>query len=371
MSDSMRELFFNERGVRELAGNLSRAWPAFRRESFLRDILPNLTPLGLNERCALIRDTLHAHLPKEFPKAVAILLEALGPERPNEGPDSYPGFHIMAVCAYVAEYGIDDPARALPALREMTKRFSAEFAIRPFLDRHTDATLTALHAWARDPHPQVRRLASEGSRPRLPWGMRLQKFVRDPKPVLGILDLLKEDPELFVRRSVANNLNDIAKDHPDLVVATLKRWKNVRNPGTQWLVKHALRTLLKQGHPEALELLGYPRDVQVRITPLRVAPARIRVGDVVTIQFDVRSTAKTAQALMIDYIVHHVKANGRTSPKVFKLTTRQLKPGETARIEKRHSFRPIGIRPYYPGTHAIEIQVNGQTRGRATFELAQ
>ncbi|HMP77239.1 MAG TPA: DNA alkylation repair protein [Kiritimatiellia bacterium] len=367
----MRDIFFNESGIRELAGNLKAAWRPFDERAFLAAILPCMPPLGLNERNALVRDTIRANLPDDFRKAVAILLRALGPERPNEGPDSYPGFYIMAVCAYVAEYGIDDPETALPALREMTKRFSAEFAIRPFLDRHTNRTLAELHSWAVDPHPQVRRLASEGSRPRLPWGMRLHRFIKDPEPVLEILELLKEDPELFVRRSVANNLNDIAKDHPDRVVATLKRWKKSRNPGTQWLVKHALRTLLKQGHPEALELLGYPRDARVEVRGLRVAPRRIAVGDAVTLSFELRSTAPTAQSLMIDYVMHHVKANGATSPKVFKLTTKRLKPGESVRVEKRHSFRPIGIRPYYPGRHEVEIQVNGRRRAKAAFELVK
>ena len=365
----MRDLFFNEKGIRELAANVKRAWPAFAAGRFLDDVLPRLPPLGLNERNFLVRDALHRRLPQDFRKAVAILLRSLGPELPSEGPGSYPGFYMMAVNAYVAEYGIHDPGAALPALREMTKRFSAEFAIRPFLDRHTEQALDALRSWARDPHPQVRRLASEGSRPRLPWGMRLQKFVEDPGPLLDLLEMLKEDPELFVRRSVANHLNDIAKDHPDLVVATLKRWRKSRKPETKWLVKHALRTLLKQGHPEALALLGYAHAAKIRVLDLAIAPARIRVGQSVEFRFHLRSSDTRAQPLMIDYVVHHVKASGATSPKVFKLTTRRLKPGETAEIVKRHSFRRIGIRPYYPGRHAVEIQVNGRVRARAGFEL--
>jgi 3-methyladenine DNA glycosylase AlkC len=365
----MRDLFFNEKGIRELAGNVRRAWPAFAAEDFLADVLPRLPPLGLNERNFLVRDALRRRLPDDFRAAVAILLRSLGPERPSEGPDSYPGFYVMAVNAYVAEYGLDDPEAALPALREMTKRFSAEFAIRPFLDRHPDLTLKTLHAWARDPHPQVRRLASEGSRPRLPWGMRLQKFVKDPRPVLQILEALKEDPELFVRRSVANNLNDIAKDHADLVVGVLRRWRGSRKPETKWLVKHALRTLLKKGHPEALELLGYARNARVKVERLVVSPGRVKVGDSVTFRFQVRSRAATAQALMIDYVMHHRKANGATRPKVFKLTAKVLKAGETLAVEKRHSFRPIGIRPYYPGGHAVEIQINGRVHARAEFAL--
>jgi len=365
----MRDLFFNEKGIRELAARVQRVWPAFAAPAFLREVLPRLPALGLNERNFLVRDALHAHLPGDFRKAADILVRSLGPELPPEGTDSYDGFYVMALNAYIAEYGIDDLEHALPALREMTSRFSAEFAIRPFLDRHPERTLAVLHAWARDPHPQVRRLASEGSRPRLPWGMRLQKFVKNPRPVLEILELLKEDPELFVRRSVANNLNDIAKDHPDLVVATLKRWQKSRSPETRWLVKHALRTLLKQGHPEALELLGYSRAARVKVEDLVVSPKRIKVGEAVTFRFHLRSLATAAQPLMIDYIMHHRKANGETRPKVFKLTTKKLKPGEALTVEKRHSFRPIGIRPYYPGRHAIEIQINGRVHARVEFAL--
>lgn len=366
---SMRDIFFGKPRVRKLIADVKAAWPDFDAKSFERAVLPRLPELGLNERNFLLRDTLKSHLPADFAKALAILLRALGPERQPEGPESYDGFHVMSFCAFVAEYGIDRPDLSLPALREMTMRFSSEFSIRPFLERHCELTLETMRTWATDSNPQVRRLVSEGTRPRLPWGLRLQDFVRDPKPVLALLELLKEDSELFVRRSVANNLNDIAKDHGDLVVATLRRWKKSRSPETQWLVKHALRTLLKQGHPEALELLGYPADAQVHVSGLTIAPKRIRVGDAVTFSFEVKSAAKVAQSVMIDYVVHHMKANGETKPKVFKLTKRTLAPGASERIEKTHSFRPIGIRPYYPGRHAIELQLNGRRHGRVEFDL--
>lgn len=384
----MREVFFNEAGVRGLAADLQRAWPRFDTDAFLRAILPRLPALGLNERNFLIRDALRDHLPAAFPDAVKILLRALGPERPNEGPEAAAGFVTMSLCAYVAEYGPAHRDLSLRALKEMTKRFSAEFAIRPFLDREPAAVVAVLAEWANDPHPQVRRLVSEGTRPRLPWGMRLPKFVADPGPVLTLLERLKADPELFVRRSVANNLNDIAKDHPDVVVATLRRWKTSRSPETQWLVKHALRTLIKQGHPDALALLGYGHGAAVQVTGLtlsvgsvetlpatslrRADPrggARLRIGETLAFHFDVTSTAAAAQPLMIDYAVYYRKANGELKPKVFKLKSLTLGPRATVRVAKRQPFRPIGIRPFYPGDHAIEIQINGQPMARAVFTL--
>lgn len=367
----MRDLFFNETGVRTLAANLRRAWPVFDEKGFIQTVLARLPALGLNERNYLIRDALQARMPADFPRAAKILVMSLGPERPLEGPESSAGFYVMSLCAYVAEYGLPHPREALAALYEMTKRFSAEFAIRPFLDQHPALTLATLHQWAHDPDARVRRLVSEGSRPRLPWGTRLHGFVRDPRPVLKLLELLKEDNELFVRRSVANNLNDIAKDHPDLVVDTLRRWQKSKNPGTQWLVKHALRTLLKQGHPEALALLGYSPAVQVEVRGLSVTPARIKTGDTITVDFAVVSRAARPQKLMIDYVMHYRKASGKTAPKVFKLTTRTLAGRAVETIIKKHSFKPIGIRPYYPGEHSVEIQINGRSHGRVSFILAK
>lgn len=365
----MREMFFNERGVRDLAARLRAAAPSFDADGFTLEVLARMPPLGLNERNILIRDALRARLPADFRTSSRILVAALGPETPIEGPGAPDGFVNMALCAYVAAYGIDDPAVSLPALREMTKRFSAEFAIRPFLDRHTDVTLAALADWACDPNPLVRRLVSEGTRPRLPWGMRLQRFVRDPRPVLVLLELLRHDPELFVRRSVANNLNDIAKDNPDHVVATLRRWKKDPSPETKWLVKHALRTLLKQGQPEALALLGHSHGARVRVSPIALSSKRVRIGETLAFGFTVASTARKPQPLMIDYAVHYRKANGEQRPKVFKLKTVDLAPGASVRVEKCHPFRPIGIRPYYAGAHAIEILINGRSEGRVEFRL--
>ena len=365
----MRDLFFNENGVRTLANRLQKVRPDFDAARFFSAVLPRLPALGLNERNFLIRDALHGQLPADFPRAAALLVQSLGPECPPEGEESYHGFYVMSLCAYVAEYGLAHPRESLAALYEMTKRFSAEFAIRPFLDRHTELTLATLRGWARDPHPQIRRLVSEGSRPRLPWGTRLHRFVRDPGPVLELLELLKEDDVLFVRRSVANNLNDIAKDHADRVVATVRRWQKSKHPGTRWLVKHALRTLLKQGHPAALSLLGYPPDAQVEVRNLSVSPRRIHTGEAITFSFTLLSRADRPQKLMVDYALHYRKANGKTAPKVFKLTTRTLAARARETIKKSHSFKPIGIRPYYPGAHMVEVVVNGCVGGRAEFHL--
>jgi len=365
----MREIFFNERGVRDLGARLRDANPSFDEDGFVREVLAKLPPLGLNERNAMIRDALRARMPDEFRAAVRILVASLAPPCAPGEPFPPGQFITMSLCAYVAEYGLHDLPASLAALREMTQRFSAEFAIRPFLDRHTDATLAELRTWADDPNPAVRRLVSEGTRPRLPWGMRLQRFVKDPRPVLALLEGLKSDPDEVVRRSVANNLNDIAKDHPDLVVSTLARWTREATPEMRRLARHALRTLLKRGHAGALALQGHAHGAKVRVSRFTLSSRRVRIGETLSFSFALTSTAKRAQALMIDYAVHYRKANGTQNPKVFKLKTLDLAAGATAILTKRQPFRPIGVRPFHPGPHAIELLVNGVSAGRRPFNL--
>jgi 3-methyladenine DNA glycosylase AlkC len=229
--------------------------------------------------------------------------------------------------------------------------------------------MAQLEEWSRHENCHVRRLASEGTRPRLPWTMRLPQFIDDPRPVLKILNNLKADPVLLVRRSVANNLNDIAKDNPDLVVETLREWQQIENEGTQWIIGHASRTLVKQGNKAALALLGYSPNPAIRVKNLKIENHKINLGDALNFSFEVQSTGDDSQNLMIDYIIHHMKANGKLSPKVFKLAKKRLKAGETLHISKNHSIKPITTRKYYPGQHRLEIQINGQVWADAAFEL--
>lgn len=273
----------------------------------------------------------------------------------------------------VGERGLDDPETSLRALHALTQRFSAEFAIRHLLLRHPGPTLRALERWTRDESAHVRRLVSEGTRPRLPWGVRLRPFVEDPSPTLALLEALKDDPSEYVRRSVANHLGDIAKDHPELAVATARRWLDGVGPGAatrrQRLVKHGLRWLVKRGDAGALEVLGFgPPQVEATLTG---SPARATVGEEVHLEVALRSTARRGQAqpLMIDYVVHHVMANGGTSPKVFKWATRDLGPRATITLKKAHPLRVVSTRTLRPGEHRVEVQVNGAIVAGWAFEL--
>ena len=270
---------------------------------------------------------------------------------------------------FVAKYGLDYFDISMQALYQMTKRFTAEGAIRAFIQKYPDRTLTVLQQWAEDPNCHVRRLVSEGTRPRLPLAPRLRDFIRDPRPVLALLEQLKADPELMVRRSVANNLNDIAKDHPDLVVETLARWKQAADPATQWIAGHAARTLLKQGHMGALALLGYPAENNISVASFQLNQTSVRMGEDLVFAIEILSTTDAPQNLLIDYVVHHLKANGKLAPKVFKLAKKRLGPRAMLSLTKRHAFRPLSTRVYYPGRHALELQINGQRWGWQEFEL--
>jgi 3-methyladenine DNA glycosylase AlkC len=305
---------------------------------------------------------LHSQLPQDFRAALQILRQAL-PAISDQG------FVKIVFPDYAEVYGLDDWEASMPALEEFTQQMSAEFAIRPFIVRYPERTMTQMLTWAHHPNAEVRRLASEGCRPRLPWGIRLTALQADPAPILPILELLKDDESESVRRSVSNNLNDIAKDHPGLVLDVLRRWQSHDTPEIRKITSHALRTLVKQGNPEALALLGHSAEAALAVHNLAVEPPAVAVGGTVTLSFDVESLSNQPQDLIIDYVVYHKKADGQLSPKVFKLTKRTIGPGKVLRVTKRHSFAPVTTRTYYAGEHAIEPKVNGQSFGRVMFLL--
>jgi 3-methyladenine DNA glycosylase AlkC len=356
---------FNEESVGALAEAMQGASPGFEPEAFAAEVFDDAWPdRELKERMWHITQVLHRHLPSDYAVALDLLRRAL-PALEGQG------FVKMVFPDYVEQYGLDDWETSMAALETFTQEASAEFAIRPFIVRYPQRTLAQMLEWAHHPHPDVRRLASEGCRPRLPWGIALPELQADPSPILPILDQLKLDASESVRRSVANNLNDISKDNADVTLAVLNRWHaeqgDAASEELQWVTRHALRTLLKQGHPAALELLGYPSQAAIAVHNVSAEPQQIRIGDQVTLAFDIESTGDRPQKLMIDYVVHHMRANGQLSPKVFKLTQRTIQPGEVLHIEKRHSMAPVTTRRYYPGRHALEPKINGRVFDQVEF----
>lgn len=366
--------FFNPEMVRSAADHIARHLPGFDAARFTRDAVADFDAQELKERSTAITKALDAHLPDDFTKAVDALLAALHPEPAQDMGQSAAddagirGWFINAMTDYVALKGQDDLDTSLNALRAMTTRFTAEFAIRPFLARHPEETLAHMRAWASDPSHHVRRLASEGSRPRLPWGMRLHRFVDDPAPILPILEMLKDDPEEYVRRSVANNLNDIAKDHPDLVAEIAGRWMAGASAQRERLVRHACRTLIKAGHQPTLAALGYGEPM-IRLDTAAVLTPRVTFGSSLDLTATLTSTSTGNQSLIVDFAISFRKANGQLAPKVFKWASFDLKPGETRVLKKSHPIRPITTRRYYGGQQAVSLQINGKTFWQDKFFL--
>jgi len=362
---------FNADLVARMGQRIKAVWAQFDDESFNNSIVHKFPPLSLSERSQLICENLHIYLPHEYNKAIKILLSTFDKVVETSEMTGFEGFYFMPIACYVSIYGLEekDYALSMNALIEITKRFTSEDAIRPFIRNYPKQTFEYLYKWSADENVHVRRLVSEGTRPRLPWSSVLREFIVDPSPVLDLLEELKEDPELYVRRSVANNLNDIAKDHPQLVIKTLKRWKSINNKRTQWIISHASRTLLKQGLPEALELLGYPTDVKISVDNLKLNKATCQMGDEIEFSFDIASQAQEEQNLMIDFVVHYMKANGKKAPKVFKLSKKKLPANKKFSFKKKLSFKAISTRKYYSGLHEIEIQVNGKRYSKLEFQL--
>lgn len=359
--------FFNERVVRSIARDLHRVHPSFRKRRFIDASMAGLSGLELTARAWHIADGLHDHLPRPFAAAADILVASLGPELSRSDTFGMEPFRYLPHVFFVQMHGLEDFEAAMRAQYELTKRFSAESSVRAFLVRYPDKTCARLAEWARDESVHVRRLVSEGTRPRLPWAPRLRAFQEDPQPVIALLELLKNDPERYVQRSVANNLNDIGKDHPDLAVEVCRRWLADATPGQAWIVKHALRSLVKKGHRGALEALGVGRRPDISISDVRVPPS-IRVGGELRFSFEIASNAKRTQTLLLDYAVHFVKANGATRRKVFKLRRVDLTPSGRVKLASAVSFKDMTTRRHYPGRHGIEALINGVAYPLAEFQ---
>lgn len=359
---------YNPRVIGALGDRLAAARADFDRARFFALACHDLDALGMNERVAQIAGALEQTLPDDFAAASDALLAAQEPPQPEAGKTDWDAFIVMPQCAYVSRRGRGDVPRALATLRELTRRLSAEGDLRTFLEVDFATTWATLERWCDDPDPHVRRLVSEGTRPRLPMAGRIERFVHDPTPLVALLERLRDDPSAYVRRSVANNLNDISKDHPARVIDVLRRWLQGASKERQALVRHAARTLLKAGDPDALALFGLlPAAVEVAIAVESEAP---QIGGEVAFAVTLRSTATTEQRLHIDYVVAFVGANGAPRAKVFKWTERTLGPGEMLTLRRRQHLRPTSGRKLYPGRHGLWLQINGLRLGEASFVVA-
>ena len=314
----------------------------------------------LKDRTRTIARHLKNFLPKDYRKAVAVLVKTA----PHVG-----SFENWSLTSYVELFGLDDFEESVAAMKALTPFSTCEFAIRPYMIRYTERMMPILHEWAVDPNEHVRRLAAEGSRPRGVWTEHITAFRRDPKPVLELLEKLKADPSLYVRKAVANNLNDISKDHPKAVIKTALRWQKDKHKDTNWIIKHACRSLIRKGVPEVFPVFGFAYPPKVSVEKLKVSPKKVKEGSNLSFSFVVRSEASKSQKLAIDYIIHFVKANGKTSGKLFKLSERSIKAGEVMDVTSKRSFMNRSTRTHHTGKHRLEIVINGVPQGDTWFDV--
>lgn len=368
---ALKDQLFNREKIERLAAMFHAADRTFRKARFVAAAIAPFESLELKQRIAHIATTLERHLDADFRVAAKQIVAALpAPLDPTKTDNDFGDFIFAPLGEYVARHGLQ--RRFLPVslrtLKELTQRFSMEDAIRGFINEFPEETLAELVKWASDKNYHVRRLVSEGTRPILPWSRRLCISHQIPLP---LLDRLHADPTRYVTRSVANHLNDISKSDPDIVLATLQRWSDDQRQQPaelHWMTKHALRTLVKQGHTGALERLGCPSQPRVRIGEFTVNPPEVMAGDAFEISLSLFSEAE--QQLVIDYEVNFAKASGKRSGKVFKLKQLPANNGQQITLRKRHILRANATTyKLYPGMHHVTLKINGQAFGTKSFEL--
>ena len=360
--------FLNLALAQRLENIMLDVYPAFDGLAYREVYRDQLEKLELKERALLLAEALRAGLPASDDEAAQILADAVKSQPPLTEGDKLDRWHFFPINQYLARYGLRTYERSMDLLKEVTMRFTAEFAIRPFLIERPEETLERLKHWTADANVHVRRLVSEGTRPRLPWAPQLPDFIRDPSPILPLLEALRDDPEEYVRRSVANNLNDIAKDHPERLVDLAEAWLDGASRQRSQLIKRACRTLVKQGHPRCLAILGFA-PCKIELATFALSPSAITLGEKLELQAILSSRSSAPQKLVVDYRFHFVKANGKTAPKVFKGSTLELPPGGTRQLSQVFHLKPITTRKYYAGETTVEIVINGQAAGSASFRL--
>ena len=350
---------------------ISSVYPSFPQNSFITESLEDYAYLELMQRAWKIAHALRKYLPGDYSQAINILIASLGPKLETTENFGMAPFLYLPHVFFVAEYGLNYFEVSMQAQYELTQRFTAEFSLRPYLEKFPQETLAQLKIWVKDESPHVRRLVSEGSRPRLPWASRLCQFQKNPKPILKILELLKDDPSLYVRRSVANHLNDIGKDHPELLIKVTKQWLHEASEQRCWLVHHALRSAIKRGDLQALAVLGFNKPVRITIHQSNITPSIVSIGESINVQFSIKNTDCKIQKLLVDFRIHFIKSNGKSSQKVFKLKKIKLEGGEILELNKRVSLAEMTTRKHYPVIHLIDVLINGQVVHLGKFELVK
>jgi len=348
--------------ITKLEDVITEHYPAFERGAFRTRLFEaDWEKLALKERMRQITLSLAPALPQDYREAIDILRKCA---------PSFTGLGGIIFPDFVEQYGLEDWEISMEALAFFTEFSTSEFAVRPFLISDQKKMLAQMDEWARSENEHVRRLASEGCRPRLPWGLSVPALKKDPEPVLVILEKLKEDESLYVRKSVANNLNDISRIKPDLAVEIAQSWYG-ESQYTNWIVKHACRSLLKKGDPRVLQIFGYENSDSLRLEGFTITPVKLSIGESLAFSFTLISEMETPHKVRVEYAVDYVKANGTRSKKVFHLSELEWRGSMKKGFVKNHSFRELTTRKHYPGVHRISVIVNGAEKAALEFELVR
>ncbi|EGT3787445.1 TPA: DNA alkylation repair protein [Clostridioides difficile] len=349
---------YNRESLYEVAVAIQSVYNSFKVDEFIKSTMDETwNNLELKARCRKISMSLGMYLPEDYKEALSILEK------------SVTGFYFAFFFPdFVEVYGQDDINwdLSISALERNTEYWSSEFAVRAFIIKDEERMMAQMRKWSKHKSEHVRRLASEGCRPQLPWGQAISKFKKDPTPVLPILEQLKTDTSTYVQKSVANNLNDISKTHPDLVISIAKDWYG-KNKSTNWIVKHGCRTLLKKGNRDVLALFGYDDTTSINLQDFTLETTSISIGEDLTFSFNI--LAKKATKTRLEYGIDYIKSNGKRNRKIFKISEVSLKENEKKSYMKKHSFADVSVRKHYPGIHSIAIIINGVEKGKLDFEL--
>lgn len=346
--------------VISLSKKLKEAYADFDDKAFKSFVLnKDWKDKELKQRITHTVQALHQHLPMKYPEQIKVLRLV--------APD-FSGLAGLVFPEFVSTYGSNHWATSMKALSEFTQYSTAEYAVRFFILKDSEKMMKQMLVWSKNKNHHIRRLSSEGCRPKLPWSFRIQPFIQDPSPIFAVLENLKEDESLYVRKSVANNLNDISKDHPDLVLKLSQKWLKNKNKDTGWIIKHALRTLLKKRNTKALKMFGVENADHILIKSFKCSQKSFSIGEHLSFDFLLENRSSKEKKLRLEYVIHYLKKGGQHSEKVFKLAEKTYPCGKH-QIKRRHSLKPMTTRVHYPGLHKIDLIVNGQLLASTSFTL--
>ena len=378
MAEAFKDIF-NQSFLERFANTLLYIVPHIESKVFIRQVMDSdWEARAYKQRVNHIATVLKQYLPADYKKAVSLIIKLL-----KKAEKNLPDFSIIddknfqlldleygaILDSYIGQYGLHDYETSIKAIEILTQFTSCEFCVRPFIIQYPDKMMNQMLVWSRHKHWGVRRLASEGCRPRLPWGVSLPELKANPKPIIPILENLKNDPARFVRLSVANNLNDIAKDNPDTVLTLAKKWHG-QSTEIDWVIKHGCRTLLKQGSPKIMKLLGFDAGAKnIQVSAFKVNTPKVKIGDYLAFTFTLENCNTQKRKIRLEYAIYYQKANGTLARKVHKISEKEYPEDSIAKISRKHSFKEVTTRKLHLGQHQVAVIINGKEMGKLDFKL--